>query len=166
MSDRRWYPFSIMEKHTTTIEYKTGSPIKYDKCFMLGFESGKFDEKFGIEGGYGEFSIPYNHHTLTDEEFYSEIYGKPYFLVEIYQDGELKRKETMYMMVREGGGYQSVGSQKIAILRVRGYWGPRRAGCYHFLPNSTYTIRVTNLIPIDRYQDIDSYLGITPIPIL
>ena len=160
--DRRWYSFSITEQHTTTIEYKTGEHVKYVKCLRLGFETSKFQKQFD----HKEFSIPYNHHTLTDEEFYSETGQKPHFFVEIYKDGNLVIDGDVYIMVREGWSYENIYDREVALSRIIGYWGPRRAVCYQFQPNSFYSIKVTNLIPIDRYKGIETYLGFIPRPIL
>ena len=156
--ERRWYSVNLAEKFTKILDYKTKKHIKYTKCFVLAFEFRSYDERVK----YLKFFDPkYNPYKLTDEQFYTSlIVNKPKFLLNIYKEGKLIDKKTIYITSNKSLFQEEINGRKFELQQVYGHFQPRVSACYRFIENSHYTLELINDTPMPEFQHVETFFGI------
>ena len=98
-SGRDWHPMVVTQPSKTVFEYKLQN-IKYPtRCFELALDRDDLDQKYPEIDS--EFDQKFRYRAwedMSDEEYVSHMQGKPHFIARIYQAGELKYIQDIYMM--------------------------------------------------------------------
>lgn len=162
--DKRYYPITLTEKWSKTIEYKTLPKVKFWKCFLLEVNGNQMLDKVG-ERYYSEvYNYKYSRTWgLSDEEFLNDIQEKPRFLLQIYKDDMLVQNEIIYMAAFYGSYAISIEGKEIKVKGIVGQTQSRRDACYGFDEDSYYKIVLTNEAPTNEFQGVDTYLSIKPV---
>lgn len=160
--DKRWYPVNLAEKFTKTIDYKTLKHVKYFKCFVLAFEFRDYEE---VSKYFDFFTPKYNTYKLTDEQFYTSlIVKKTKFILNIYKNGEIIDKKTIYITRNRAHFEEEINGRKFYLREVSGHFQPREPACYGFTGNSRYTLELINDTPMPEFQGIETFFGIKRLP--
>lgn len=158
---RYWHPIVMTQPSKTVFEYKLPNTTYPVRCLELALDIDDINRKYPVIDS--EFKQKFRFRVwedMSDEEYLSHTQGKPHFIAHIYQAGELKDTQEMYMMSREllSGAY--VGGFKITTLyRLAGYNKAKQRACYTFLPDIVYTIEVISQTPLAAFEDIDAFVG-------
>ena len=158
--DSRLFPIPMLsEPSRTIIEYKTGSYIRYSRCFKLAF---KFEAVMDRFNNHLIFDERYNFNIDTEQTFYLKAKDKPHFIIKIYKDSVLLEKKELHIMFVESMFFEDINGKSIELSSLFGFWGPSKAACYDFEANATYTIEMINDTPLPTFTNLDVFLIIRP----
>ena len=161
-SGRNWHPMVVAQPGKTIFEYKLPKTKYPTRCFELALDMDDLDRKYPEIDS--EFDQKFRYRAwedMSDEEYVSHIQGKPHFIARIYQAGELKYTQKIYMMSKKSSSSAYVGGFKMTrFSRLAGYDQTKQRACYEFLPDLVYTIEVINQTPLAEFQNIDAFVGV------
>ena len=164
--DKRYYPITLTEKWSKTIEYSTLPKVKFWKCFLLEVNSQQMFNKLGERNYYDVFNYKYSAvrtWQLSDEAFLNDMQAKPRFLLQIYKGNTLVQNEIIYIASFYGSYSIRIGDKKFYVQGILGETQARRDACYEFDEDTHYRIVLSNETPTNEFQGVDTYLSIKPV---
>lgn len=161
-SGRYWHSVVLTQPSKTVFEYVLPYPKYPKRCLELALDLEAIDQKYSsIDSEFDQKFRVNVWEKMSDEEYVSHMQGKPHFIARIYQAGELKDTQEVYMMEKKSTSSAYVGGFKVTTLaELAGYNRSKQLTCYEFSPDIVYTIEVINQTPLAEFQDIDAFLGL------
>ena len=170
--DHRYYPISAFsEKWSKTIEYTPLPHVKFEKCFLVAFNSlqlkGNLTKMFGEEY-YSDIYLRKKYDFsrvwhLTYEDFLMESKQKPHFLLKIYQDDKLVKTQSISFAYYNSNTALKIDNREFFITEMMGLIKPRLEFCYQFSEKSRYRLEIISDTVLPEHQGIETYLIIKPI---
>ena len=170
--DHRYYPISAFsEKWSKTIEYTPLPHVKFEKCFLVAFNSlqlkGNLTKMFGEEY-YSDIYLRKKYDFsrvwhLTYEDFLMESKQKPHFLLKIYQDDKLVKTQSISFAYYNSNTALKIDNREFFITEMMGLIKPRLEFCYQFSEKSRYRLEIISDTVLPEHHGVEAYLIIKPI---
>ena len=170
--DHRYYPISAFsEKWSKTIEYTPLPHVKFEKCFLVAFNSlqlkGNLTKMFGEEY-YSDIYLRKKYDFsrvwhLTYEDFLMESKQKPHFLLKIYQDDKLVKTQSISFAYYNSNPALKIDNREFFITEMMGLIKPRLEFCYQFSEKSRYRLEIISDTVLPEHHGVEAYLIIKPI---
>ena len=170
--DHRYYPIPAFSgQWSKTIDYAPLPYVKFEKCFLVAFNSlqlkGNLTKMFGEEY-YSDIYLRKKYDFsrvwhLTYEDFLMESKQKPHFLLKIYQDDKLVKTQSISFAYYNSNPALKIDNREFFITEMMGLIKPRLEFCYQFSEKSRYRFEIISDTVLPEHQGIETYLIIKPI---